>query len=331
MQVPPNAKFACWLFSHAPVARDIPNDALVADGFYVGRKLGVSLEQHWKHSLGSFVADAIKIGGLALYVAAPAQHPENLNGENEALRQRCENVLYGLLLQGVPVFEFSISFCGANVGGEIQLRQYAQGRELHYTFEAPDFVPDLAAVNRAVRFAQRLRVMQDPKERQWGRVLRSTRVLLNGDRVNNEHGERFHQFTRVLDGLAKTEKGAGARQFAHRIQTFAVASQETRDTLLEIYEARGKVEHVNDLLDAIMVPKTASVDPATHEQLKIARANRFMRQVDALARFAVCRILHSDDLFETFRLENSIDAFWALPNDQRIAKWGKRLDIRAIY
>lgn len=330
MQVPPSAKFACWFFSYAPVAADVPSDALVADGVYVARKLGVDLEQHWKQSLGSFVANALKIGGLALYVATPSQHPENLDGENEELRQRCEDVLHGLLLQGVPVFERSMSFCGANVGGQIQVRQYAEGRELHDTFEAPDFVPDLAAIRRAVRFAQRLRVMQDPKERQWGRLLRSTRVLLNGNRVRNVHGERFHQFTRVLDGLAKTEKGAGARQFAHRIQTFAVASQETRDTLLEMYEARGKVEHVHDFLEAIVLPNTASVDPATRQQLKIARADRCMREVDALARFAVCRILDSDDLFETFRLEDQVDAFWALPDDQRIAKWGRRLDIRAI-
>jgi hypothetical protein len=330
MQVPPSAKFACWFFSHASVADDIPNDALVRDGVYVARELGVGLAEHWKEWLGSFVTGAIKIGGLALYVAAPSRHPEIPDDEDKALRQRCEDVLHGLLLQGVPIFESSMSFDGANVGGQIQVRQYAQGRELQHTFEMPEFVPNLPGVHRAVRFAQRLRVMQNAEEQQWGRLLRSTRVLLNGNRVTNAHGERFHQFIRVLDGLAKTEKGAGARQFAHRIQTFVVASQETRDTLLEMYDLRGKVEHVNDLLDAIVLPKTASADPATHRRLRIAGANRFMRWVDALARFVVCRILDSDDLFETFRVEDQIDAFWVLPDDQRIARWGERLDIRAI-
>lgn len=325
MRVPPGAKFACWFFSHARLADDVPSDAPVADGVYVARELGVGFEPHWKEWLGSLVASAIKIGGLALYVVAPSQHPEILDDDNEALRRRCEDVLHGLLLQGVPVFEQSMSFGGANVGGQMRVRQYASGRELEHTFDAPDFVPDLTIIHRAVQFARRLRVMQDAKGREWGRLLRSTRVLLNGNRVTNAHGERFHQFTRVLDGLAKTEKGAGARQFAHRIQTFAVADKETRETLLAMYEIRGTVEHVNDLLDAIVAE--ASVDPVAS---RIERANRFMRQIDALARFAICRILESDDLFETFRLEDQVDAFWALPDDQRIAKWGMRLDIRPI-
>ena len=53
MQVPHSAKFACWFFSHARMADDIPRDALVADDVYVARELGVDLEQHWKQWLGA--------------------------------------------------------------------------------------------------------------------------------------------------------------------------------------------------------------------------------------------------------------------------------------
>lgn len=81
----------------------------------------------------------------------------------------------------------------------------------------------------------------------------------------------------------------------------------------------------------MLMPIMASPDPAKQRQLRIVRANRLMRQMDVLARFAICRILDSDDLFEAFRLEEQIDAFWVLPDDQRIAKWGRRLDIRAVY
>jgi len=92
-----------------------------------------------------------------------------------------------------------------------------------------------------------------------------------------------------------------------------------------MYEVRGKIEHVNDMLDAVRTPGIA----VEESRLALAeRANVMMRRVDALTRFTAIRLLDNDELFDAFRREDSIDAFWALLDRKRITKFGKPLDIR---
>ena len=92
-----------------------------------------------------------------------------------------------------------------------------------------------------------------------------------------------------------------------------------------MYEARGKIDHVNDMLDAVRTPGIA----VEESRLALAgRANVMMRRVDALTRFTAIRLLDNDELFDAFRREDSIDAFWALPDRKRITKFGKPLYIR---
>ena len=116
--------------------------------------------------------------------------------------------------------------------------------------------------------------------------------------------------------IAKTRS-----QFAHRIsQTFTGPDEETRETLLQIFDLRSSVEHMHDILDVL------EGDNAT----RVAFANRRTRQIDVLARVAMCRVLEDDALFEMFRLEAGIDAFWGLADADRAAAWGERLDLPTI-
>ena len=95
-------KFACWFFSDAHVGHDFPADAHVANEVYAARALSVDWAPHWREWLGSMTADAV--AGLGLYVTGPSAHPEVLDADNEALRHRIDDVLHGLLVQGVPTF-----------------------------------------------------------------------------------------------------------------------------------------------------------------------------------------------------------------------------------
>jgi hypothetical protein len=94
-----------------------------------------------------------------------------------------------------------------------------------------------------------------------------------------------------------------------------------------MYALRGAVEHVNSLLEAILVPPDIPPDGA-HD--RVTRMNRLTRQLDVLVRFVLVRIFEHDELFELFRTEDSIDAFWSLPDAERVASWGARLDIRTV-
>lgn len=61
-----------------------------------------------------------------------------------------------------------------------------------------------------------------------------------------------------------------------------------------------------------------------------AKVNLRTRQADVLARFALGRVLGSDDLYEAFSTDARIDAFWALPNHGRNQQWGVAIDLRNI-
>lgn len=251
MHIDPNTKFACWYFSHAPFAEDWPDDAPIAKDASAARRIDIKMPDRWAKWLGSLVTDEIKVGGITLYTVGPSKTPKILDGENEALKTRCNDLLNGLLIQGVPEYQRALLMTGAHVEGEVQIRQYVGGRDMMPTWELR-FIPGRVEAERAARIADRLRRMQDARG-DWGRLLRATRVLLDANRTDNAHGERFHQFVRVLDGLVKTRQGRGATDFAHRVQTFAVASPETWATLVEMYDLRGAVEHVNSLLEVVVV------------------------------------------------------------------------------
>jgi len=318
MQVAPDAGFSGWFFTGAEVQADVPEDAEVGDGVYVARNLGVEIQAHWKDWLGSILIDEIAHGGLLLYVTAR-------DASFEALQKRREDVLNGLLLQGIPEHLRAISLTGAHVAGRLEIQQFSRSRELQAVFEAEEFRLTLAAFHRAVLIGKRLREIQDAANGRGARLIRTARVLLNANRTSNSHGERFHQLVRALDGLVKTRQGTGCSDFAHRVQTFTVASQDTWATLTEMYDVRGAVEHLKD-------PASALAVTLTDQDAKYERVNRLTRQADALARCAVCRILESEPLYQSFMTEESIDRFWALQNHERSAVWGRRvrLDIRKI-
>lgn len=323
MHVAPNAKFAAFFLSRCDVAGTLPEyDMEVDPGVWAGRRLGIDTAGHWREWLGSLALDEMNEGGLAVYVTAAAQHPEVLDGENEALKTRADDLINGLMLQGVPTFAQGFSMTGAHVGGEIRIRQQGKLRHVEPTWGLQGtFLVGVRELKRAVWLAQRLRCLQDEKREEWGRLLRATRTLLEANRESNEHGERLHQFVRSVDALVKAPPGENRRKFCHRGQTFVIPSAPARAVLAELYDVRSAVEHLN-------VP-TEPVPGSTKAQ-QIVLVNQRTRQADALARFSILRILESARMFNTFRTDDEIDSFWRLPDDMRASLFGSRLDILAI-
>jgi len=126
---------------------------------------------------------------------------------------------------------------------------------------------------------------------------------------------------RAVEALVKPEIGKTTAQFVHRIsQTFTLANDETRETLLQLFDSRSSVEHMHSVLDAL----------GGEEPVRMATVNRRTRQIDVLARVALLRVLVSDELMAAFRSDAGIDAFWRMADAERVALWGQRLDIRTV-
>lgn len=319
VKIAPGEKFSCFAFSRCSAADDLPEELVLGPGVVARRDLGIAVGEHWPAWLGSLTMNELKAIGLTFFATAASSRPEVLDAENQALTRALDYIWYGLLLQGVPSHMEGFTMTGAYVDGEIQVRLFGHIRDYEPTYDMPEFVPDVAALQRAAALGEQLRRIDVPKAPDWGRLRRGLRSLFRGLR-EKDGGERLHAFVRALEALLKPDIGNTRNQFAHRAQTFARASAETRETLLQIFDIRSHVEHVHLAIDAL----------SGSEPDRIALANRRTRQVDALVRSALTRVLETDVLLDVFRTDPTIDQFWAMTDAQRVAMWGPRVDITAI-
>lgn len=319
LKIAPSEKFACFVLTRCWMQDGAPDELQLGANTWATRSLDVKIAEHWPAWLGSVTTDELKESSLVIYTTMPSGQPKIFDGENQELVTRLNYVLYGLLLQGVPVYFKGFSLNGANVDGEIQVRQFSDLKPYQPTYDLPEFRPGAAELQAAFEFAPRLREINEGQAN-WERFRRGMKVLFEGS-VMSDGGERLHHFVRALESLARPEIGNTRNQFAHRIdQTFTFANPETRETLLQIFDLRSHVEHMHPVLDAL------PGDNVT----RIATANRRTRQADVLARSALRRVLGSGALVETFKTEAGISAFWELPDAARVVAWGNRLDLRTV-
>jgi hypothetical protein len=319
MRIAPGEKFACYAFTRCWLADGMPPEIELRPRLCGATSLDFDVEEHWQAWLGSITMDELREANLVIYTTMASSRPEILDEENAGLAKSLDYVLFGLVLQGIPLHYRGYSMNGANVAGEINVRQFSNLSRYESTYEIPEFRPGAKELRRAEALAVRLRRVNEGGA-DWARLRRGVNALLRGSRMD-DGTERLHQFVRALEALIKPDIGNTKRQFAHRIdQTFTVANDETRETLNQIFDLRSRIEHVHDPLDVLDGDR----------DVRIATANRRTRQVDVLARFAVTRVLEDDALFDTFRTEPGIEAFWARPDALRAAAWGRRLDLRTI-
>jgi hypothetical protein len=158
--------------------------------------------------------------------------------------------------------------------------------------------------------------MQDAE---YARFKRGLVVLLDG--LHQEFGqERLHQYVRALKALILPDLGRTTTQFVERCQTFGVGNSVAA-LLREAFAMRSAVEHVHAWDHALMAH--AAPD---RESLAMRRT----RQMEGLACAAYRRILSETDVRDHFRSDESIAAFWALPDEQRRSIWGDPFDVGAV-
>jgi len=306
MRIAPGEKFACFAFTFYGVADNVPEELQVGPRLWAVRKLDLEL-------------DALRDANFALYTTMPSSKPKSLDDENQ-LVETLNHFLYGILLQGVPAYGRGFSLTGADVAGEINVRQCSDLKDYRPSFGLPPFRLGVDELRRAAGLIDRLRGV-DTGGADWGRLRRGLKVLFDGTLMPNKDGDRLHQFVRAVEALVKPEPEKTRNQFAHRIsQTFTLANDETRAILLQLFDLRSYVEHMHWVIDAL----------EGEEAGRIATVNRGTRQIDVLARAALLRVMQSDALMDAFRSDATIDAFWRMGDDERVGLWGQRLDIRTV-
>ena len=306
MRIAPGEKFACFAFTFYGVADNVPEELQLGPRLWAVRKLDLDL-------------DALRDANFALYTTMPSSKPKSLDEENR-LVETLNHFLYGILLQGVPAYGRGFSLTGADVAGEINVRQCSDLKDYRPSFGMPPFRLGVDELRRAAGLIDRLRGV-DTGGADWGRLRRGLKVLFDGTLMPNKDGDRLHQFVRAVEALVKPEPEKTRNQFAHRIsQTFTLANDETRAILLQLFDLRSYVEHMHWVIDAL----------EGEEAGRIATVNRGTRQIDVLARASLLRVMQSDALMDAFRSDATIDAFWRMGDDERVGLWGQRLDIRTV-
>jgi hypothetical protein len=193
--------------------------------------------------------------------------------------------------------------------------------DIFRTAGGEEFRVDVATVRRALLVADRLEGIAEAAGARWARLSRAVSTLLKANKESNNRGDRLHQFVRALEGLILPRVARSADDFAHRGQTFAVARADTAALLHEAFTLRGQIEHLHLATDVLAGSRRERNEIVDHRT----------RQVDALARFAIARVLETPDLFENvFDTDEHIAEFWRIPDGDRVARWGVRLDVVAI-
>src|SRR2546427_4059548 len=202
MRIAPGEKFACFAFTFYGAADNVPEELQLGPRLWAVRKLDLEL-------------DALRDANFALYTTIPSSKPKSLDEENR-LVETLNHFLYGILLQGVPAYGRGFSLTGADVAGEINVRQCSDLKDYRPSFGLPPFRLGVDELRRAAGLIDRLRgVHTGGAER--GRLRRRLKESFDGTLMPNKGGHRLHPIERAVEGLVNPEPGGTTDQLAHRI------------------------------------------------------------------------------------------------------------------
>lgn len=295
--------------------RDLPEPIEIAPRLWASKGLPVRPGEHWERWLGELAFRPLR---AALVLTATANTPGLVI--NTELRDKLDLVTIGLVLQGVPRYRESFLISGANAAGEAEPRQFSRARVFYPSWNMQPLLVRRTELERAADLANKLEMINRNCEA-WRRLRRAIDALTKGSAEYKFQDGRLHDFVRCLEGLIAPAQGSTRKQFVHRAQTFARASEAARIALGEIYDIRSQTEHLHMPTDPL---------PGTTIEEKEALLFKRVRQADVLARFAVRRVLDEPMLTRTFENDATIDEFWHQPDDARVARWGDRLDLDLI-
>lgn len=309
-------KFAALVLVRASAGRfDTPLD--LGGGLWATSSPPVDIGTIWREWVGSIASRRIEEGNLWLIARRPSAAPEILDQENRDLKDDVWHLFLGLLLLGTPSYEGGYLLTGAHVHGAPDVRQYSEIQQ-YYLFHRDQH---LSVGERELRAAGPMReglraVYADP---QYMRVRRGISVFWKG--LERQAAiARLHEFVRAVEAVVKPAPPGIKKKMIERSQTFTGRSASAVSAIGEAYELRSKEEHLLEWEDAL-----AHVPVGCREGTLYKR----LHQAEALARHIYERVLTSRPHLAYFQ-DASIDAFWNLPEADRVKRWDTVFDIDSV-
>lgn len=307
-------KFALLTFNNIYV--DLPPAAFrLSDGTWVMPGVPVPDLGTWKEWIGSIRIEQLQRANLVLFVEEPSANPEILDDVHKRLGDQMAQMFSLMHLQTGMECESADLLCGSSQQGAPRLRQMSQLLAFYQSKGYRRSAVTKEWLEKTVTLRSGLLAMQS-NEAEFQRIKRGLNILSNGLQQTGQ--DRLHQLVRSLEALILPDITKTKKQFAHRCQTFACASDDTRDLLLEAFDMRSDTEHVHSWDKAVQ-----NFPAEQREDLCWQRT----RQIEHLACDAYSRLLREAALRAHFRTDAGIAAFWKMPDHQRRALWGQPLDI----
>lgn len=311
--IPEGSKYALLALPDPNTRGSLAPITDLGDGYYFGYELPGRIPDHWREWIGSLELRRVEQARFYLLARAPSAQPEVLDDENEALVRRVYRLYLGLLI-AVPYFRHGEIIClsGANVGGELQVRQRSRYLPVFNSIGSPHAEITVPKLRDAAALATAIaKVADGGLSDRIRRILRAFTAGCNASPLD----ERLHQFVRAAEGIIDADFKNGAKIFAHRGQeiTFGNFQNDYR----EMYVIRSSTEHLRGPLARIKAPSAERETIMRHRTI----------QAETLARFCLWYFLGSERLWPHFRDDSTIEAYWQLPHSQRRKLWTSRVDM----
>ncbi len=313
---PPAHKYALIALA-VGVDESVPEVLALGDGLHATRAITLSVPDHWKGWLGSLGWDELHKASLFLWAVAPTSAPDLLDGENAALQTRAFMLYYGLMLAAprIATGGRGIVLTGAH-GTDVDVRQHGWVPVLLRNQGVLWDPIRQAELEEAATLGNALGAVQDL---QGFRRLRATVKCFYAGLQAEDPAERIHEFVRAIEGCILPERGKTEAQFASRTELF-VGPRE-HEWARALFNVRSAVEHLNDRLESVAMPV---------RQEAIIRILQLAHEVQAVARFCLRRIFSDGVLREHFRDDQTLGAFWSLPEEARRNLWGEPLTLAEV-
>jgi len=274
---------------------------------------GIRLPDHWKEWIGSIETGHIEGSNLVLLAKAASQTPTVLDGENQRLQHRTEWFFWSLLAT-TPLWvrnEIIQLTGGLDPAGEGDLKSRASLSMIGHLGGLHRVRIREEHLRRAASLSRNLGELMARREMRRARLALRTFWSAFGEM---DLGQRIHQLVRVVsEGFTKSW---GRVDFMARSDIFVLS--ESKIARRQLYLMRNNAEHFNkpDL-------KLTRLSRRRSFELAHLRAH----QAEALARHCVTRFVENRALWQHYRTDSRIDAFWKKPTKDLAAFWGAPLDL----
>lgn len=315
--IPEGHKFSAISLCGTGGTFDMPEVLQVAADLVATTALPFAVTPWWLEQLGELAAEEIKRADLYLLSIAPSSSLSVLNGENQALDDRCRNLFYGLLI-AVPLSTEQAPhlMTGSMEAGVATFRQIGRFERPSYIYGTP--APDLNAddLKRAAFYGTEIESITKGQNR-YGRTIWALNCFMNAITAGHTY-ERIRNSIRTMEAFLLPDPGKTERQFKSRTELFL--GPKHHKLIGSMYAIRSLIEHLHDPLSLL---------PGNSQRDKTMSLLGLAFTAEALARYCLQRFLTNPPLRVHFETDSSIEAFWTLDESERSRLWGPRFDVAA--